>query len=78
MATQCQLTGSKASSGFNKSHSNRRTKRRFKPNLQTKKVVNPKTGLTHTLTLSARAIKTLKKWDKEGLAYDLEEVAAKK
>ena len=71
MSTSCQLTGKRTQSGFNKSHSNRRTKRSFKPNLQTKRVKNPKTGRMIKLTLSTTALKTLKKWDKAGKIYDL-------
>ncbi|HRH33026.1 MAG TPA: 50S ribosomal protein L28 [bacterium] len=78
MSTRCQLTGKKVTSGFNKSHSNRRTKRTFRPNLQEKKVVNPKTGRTIKLTLSTTALKTLKKWDKAGKVYDLEMITAKR
>jgi ribosomal protein L28 len=37
MSRVCDLTGKKAMSGNNVSHSKRRTKRRFYPNLQTKK-----------------------------------------
>lgn len=36
MAKVCQVTGKRASSGHNVSHSVRRTKRRFLPNLQFK------------------------------------------
>ncbi len=78
MSTSCQITGKRTRSGFNKSHSNRRTKRTFKPNLQTKKIKNPKTGRLVKLTLSATAIKTLKKWDKAGKVYDLEKLMTKK
>lgn len=78
MATSCQITGKKAQSGFNKSHSNRRTKRKFRPNLQEKKMTNPKTGRTIKLTLSTKAIKTLKKWDKAGKVYDLAQLAGKR
>ncbi len=78
MSTSCQLTGKKAQSGFNKSHSNRRTKRKFRPNLQEKNVKNPKTGLAMKLTLSTKAIKTLKKWDKAGKVYDLAGLVAKR
>jgi large subunit ribosomal protein L28 len=78
MSTRCQLTGKKVASGFNKSHSNRRTKRTFRPNLQEKTVVNPKTGRTIKLTLSTTALKTLKKWDKAGKVYDLEEMKLKR
>ena len=34
MARQCDLLGTKPQFGHNVSHSNRRTKRRFNPNLQ--------------------------------------------
>lgn len=78
MSTSCQLTGKRAGNGFNKSHSNRRTKRKFRPNLQDKKLVNPKTGTTMKLTLSTKAIKTLKKWDKAGKVYDLAALTAKR
>lgn len=78
MATNCQLTGKRSQSGFNKSHSNRRTKRTFKPNLQTKRVKNPKTGRMIKLTLSTTALKTLKKWNKAGKIYDLEKLIAKR
>ncbi|MGB1039150.1 MAG: 50S ribosomal protein L28, partial [Bacteroidia bacterium] len=36
MSRVCDLTGKKAMAGNNVSHSKRRTKRRFYPNLQTK------------------------------------------
>ncbi len=77
MSTTCDLTGKRTQSGFNKSHSNRRTKRTFKPNLQVKSVKNPRTGRLMKLTLSTTAIKTLKKWDKAGKIYDLEKLVAK-
>ena len=39
MAKQCQITGKKAKSGQNVSHSKRATKRTFSPNLQEKKLL---------------------------------------
>jgi len=42
------------------------TKRTFRPNLFKKWVINPKTGKRERMLLSAKAIKTLKKWAKEG------------
>ncbi len=78
MSTTCQLTGKRAGNGFNKSHSNRRTKRKFRPNLQEKKVTDPKSGLSLKLTLSTKAIKTLKKWDKAGKVYDLQSMTVKR
>jgi large subunit ribosomal protein L28 len=61
MARVCQLTGKKTSVGNNVSHSVRRTKRRFYPNLFWRNVTDPQTGLVLRLRLSAKAIKTLKK-----------------
>ena len=61
MAKICQLTGKRPSSGNNVSHSNRKTRRRFLPNLQTKKLFIPETGETVRLKVSANAIKTINK-----------------
>lgn len=71
MAKQCQISGKKPVSGHNVSHSNRKTKRTFSPNLQTKKLVNPATGTIMKVTLSTRSLKQIKKWDAEGKRYDL-------
>jgi large subunit ribosomal protein L28 len=59
MASRCELTGKGALTGNNVSFSLRRTKRRFKPNLQKKtfKVDGQKV----TMILSTQAIRTLKK-----------------
>ncbi len=71
MAKKCQMSGKKAKSGNLVSHSQIKTKRRFSPNLQTKKVFNPATGRTMKVTLSTRALKTLSKWQAEGKMFDL-------
>lgn len=71
MQKKCQITGKKTGNGNRRSHSNIATKRKFKVNLQTKRLLNPATGKYTTLTLSTKAIRTLKKWDKEGRKYDL-------
>ena len=44
MSRVCQLTGKRPKSGHNVSHSNRKTKRRFLPNLVTKNFIDPRTG----------------------------------
>ena len=44
MSRVCQITGKKVMVGNNVSHSNRKTKRKFYPNLQTKKFYVPETG----------------------------------
>jgi len=78
MAKICQLTGKRPTSGNNVSHSNRKTKRRFLPNLQSKRFFIPETGETVRLKVSANAIKTinklgiyayLKKLDRKGVNH---------
>jgi len=63
MARVCQLTGKRTSTWHNVSHSVRRTKRTFQPNLFWRNIKDPATGLVFRMKLSAKAIKTLKiKW----------------
>jgi len=61
MSKVCQLTGKKPSIGHNVSHSNRKTLRRYNPNLVSKKVTDPATGKTMTLKISTRALRTMAK-----------------
>ncbi|MFI9722157.1 50S ribosomal protein L28 [Streptomyces sp. NPDC052396] len=61
MSAHCQLTGSKPGFGHRISHSHRRTKRRFDPNVQHKRYWLPSEGRYVRLTLSARAVKTVDK-----------------
>lgn len=77
MPKKCIVTGKSTTSGFNVSHSNRRTKRKVKANLQTKKLLNPATGRYVTVTISSRGLRTLKKWDSEGKTYDLADMKKK-
>ena len=51
--------------GNNVSHAKNRTKRKFYPNLQTKKFFIPETGETVILKVSANALRTI---DKKGIA----------
>lgn len=62
MSRQCQVTGRKTVSGQNRPFSLKATKRTFRPNLFVKKMFNPETGKVEKMRLSAKAIKTLKKW----------------
>ena len=61
MARQCDLLGTKPQFGHNVSHSNRRTKRRFEPNLQ--RVTFYSEALRHPVALrvTTRAIRTVQK-----------------
>jgi large subunit ribosomal protein L28 len=65
MSRICQITGKKVMVGNNVSHAKNKTKRRFYPNLQTKKFFVPETGETVILKVSANAIRTI---DKKGIA----------
>ena len=61
MSKVCQLTGKRPVSGNNVSHSNRKTKRRFLPNLHKKRFYIPETDQWVTLKVSANAIRTINK-----------------
>ena len=61
MSRICDITGKKVMVGNNVSHSNKKTKRKFYPNLQTKKFFVPETGEWVTLKVSANALRTINK-----------------
>jgi large subunit ribosomal protein L28 len=61
MSRICQITGKKAITGNNVSHSKRRTKRRFYPNLFDKKYYLPEEERWITLKISAKGIRTINK-----------------
>lgn len=61
MSNVCQITGKKLMVGNNVSHAKNRTKRRFYPNLQTKKFFIPEEDRYITLKVSASAIRTISK-----------------
>ncbi len=71
----CEITGKVAIVGNNVSHSNRRTKRKFNPNLKTKRFWSEEEGRWITLKVSAAGIKTI---NKKGLAAALKEAKAPK
>jgi large subunit ribosomal protein L28 len=60
MARKCPVTGKGALVGHNVSHSNRKTKRRFLPNLQTISLLSDTLGPVR-LRLSTAAIRTIEK-----------------
>jgi large subunit ribosomal protein L28 len=55
----CALTGKKRMTGHKVSHSNIKTKRVTKPNIQKKRVFDIDTGKFVRLELSTRALRTL-------------------
>lgn len=59
MSRRCQVTGREPGFGHHVSHSHRRTKRRFNPNIQRKRYWVPSLGRTVTLRLSTKGIKTI-------------------
>ena len=61
MARVCQVTGKKPMSGNKVSHSNIKTKRRFLPNLQTKRYFLAEEDKWVTLKVSSEAIRTINK-----------------
>lgn len=74
MARVCELTGKKTISGNNVSHSNRKTKRKFFPNLQKKRFWHEDENRWVTLRVSTSAIRTI---TKKGLAGYLRDLAKK-
>lgn len=64
MSRICEVTGKKPLSGNNVSHSKRRTKRKFLPNLQKKRIWDQESGVFITVKLSTSALKTI---DKKGI-----------
>ncbi|MEM6964105.1 MAG: 50S ribosomal protein L28 [Bacteroidota bacterium] len=61
MSRVCQLTGKRPISGNNVSHSNRKTKRRFLPNLIKKRFYIPETNEWVTLKVSTSALRSINK-----------------
>lgn len=74
MARVCQVTGKKPIVGNKVSHSNIKTKRRFLPNLQTKRFFFVEEDRWITLKVSSEAIRTI---SKNGLASVVKELRAK-
>ncbi|HEX6915162.1 MAG TPA: 50S ribosomal protein L28 [Chitinophagaceae bacterium] len=73
MARVCQVTGRKPIGGHTVSHSNIKTKRRFLPNLQTKRFFFAEEDRWVTLKLTADSIRTI---NKKGLSTVIKEMRA--
>ena len=74
MSKICEITGKKVISGNNVSHSNIKTKRKFYPNLQTKKFYIPEEDKWISLKVSAAGIRTI---NKKGITAALKEAKEK-
>jgi len=73
MARVCQVTGKKPIRGHSVSHSNIKTKRRFLPNLQTKRFFFAEEDRWVTIKLSTEALRTI---NKNGLATVIKQMRA--
>jgi len=74
MARVCQVTGRKPVVGHKVSFSNKKAKRRFLPNLQTKRFFLPEEDRWITLKLTTDAVRTI---NKNGLLTTVKELRAK-
>lgn len=73
MARVCQITGKVPMTGHKVSHSNIKTKRRFLPNLQTKRFFLAEEDRWITLKVSADGLRTI---NKRGLSAVVKELRA--
>lgn len=71
MSRRCQVSGAGPGFGNNVSHSHRRTRRRFDPNIQAKRYWVPSLGRYVRLRLSARAIRTIDRRGIDAVVADL-------
>ena len=74
MSRVCEITGKAVIVGNKVSHSNIKTKRRFYPNLQTKKFFIPEENRYITLRVSAQGIRTI---NKNGISASLKKAREK-
>lgn len=75
MTKACQVTGKKPMSGNNVSHANNKTKRRFLPNLQKRRIWVPSENKFVTLRLTAKALRMI---DKLGIEAVLDKMKKNK
>ena len=59
MSRHCEITGKGVQSGNNVSHANNRSRRRFLPNLQESSMLSDILGVSVTMRLCTRAIRTV-------------------
>lgn len=71
MAAICQVTGATPGFGHSISHSHRRNKRRFDPNVQKKTYYVPSLRRNVTLNVSAKGIKVIDARGIEAVVKDL-------
>lgn len=74
MSKVCELTGTTIQRGNNVSHANNKTRRRFLPNLQKKRIWIPEEKRWITVKATAKALKIL---DKKGYYSMIKEMQSK-
>ena len=74
MSAYCQVTGRRPGFGNNVSHSHRKTRRRWDPNIQRRRYWVPSLGRTVSLNVSAKGIKTI---DRRGIDAVVGELLAR-
>jgi len=68
MARKCVVTGKKPVAGSSISHAHNKSKRRFLPNLQKKKIWVQELNKFVTVKISAKGLKTIQKNGTAGIA----------
>lgn len=74
MAKVCELTGKRPRVGNHVSHANNKTKRKFYPNLQKKRIYLPEEDVWVEVKLSTSVLRTI---NKKGFHAVLKDAAAK-
>lgn len=77
MAKVCPVTEKRPMSGNRVSHANNKTKRRFEPNLQEKRIWVPGENRFVRLRLSAKALRTIDKRGADSVISDLRKKGVK-
>ncbi len=71
MSVRCQVTGKKPGYGNQVSHSNRRTRRRWLPNVQNKRYWLPAENRWLRLRVSTKGMKTIEKRGIDAVVADI-------
>lgn len=74
MSKVCEVSGKKTMFGHKVSHSNRKTNRRFQPNLQKKRFFIPEENRWVEMKISTSALRTI---NKKGISSVLKELKEK-
>ncbi len=75
MSKVCEVTGKRPQVGNNVSHAQNKTRRRFLPNLQKRRIYNPSKNRYETMTVSAHGMRII---DKLGIEAVLQKIKERK